>query len=438
MGKLRGRQRYAPRLPGTGPRLVSRCATIRMPMRLVHLSLTNFRNYTRLEIEFPVGPTLLVGANAQGKTSLLEAIYFLTSAASPHASSDRQLVNFLALRQTPAFARLAAEVESHGQPRRIEIRLLLEPQNAMGEGRLRKEVLLNGVKRRVADLSGVFTAVMFLPQDMRVIEGAPSERRRQMDALLSQADPTYAATLSEYGKVLSQRNALLKQAQERGADNGQMAFWDEHLADKAAYLIRARALALTEIEGLAVPIHHELTRGVETLRLEYQPAYNPQASSQGQLDLPIEASIDWSGVDISSLRHGMLDALARSRLEEIARGMTLIGPHRDDVRYLANAIDLRLYGSRGQNRTAMLATKLAEVRWLQQRTGEDPVLLLDEVLAELDLDRRRDLLERLGDAHQAILTAADLTMFLEPFRGQAAIWQVEAGTVRPWEAEGEA
>ena len=400
-------------------------------MLLKHLSLTNFRNFIRLETDIPPGATILVGDNAQGKTSLLEAIYYLTGASPFYATSDRQLINFLSLEDAQPFARLAAEVEAHGRLQRIEIRLAVEKSPANNHDRLRKEVLINGLTRRVRDLAHTFNAVMFLPRDMEIIEGSPGNRRRFLDSSLSQADPTYGEALAEYGKVLSQRNALLKQLQEYRAANGQLEFWDEQLCEHGATLIRGRALALGELNQAASRIHADLSQGRETLQLDYQPAYDPAAPSDGQLGLPLEGTIDRTGISREEIRTGMQAALHSLRREELARGVTVIGPHRDDLRLLANGIDLRLYGSRGQNRTAMLSVKLAEVNWLRERTGDWPILLLDEVLAELDLQRREDLQNRIKEVRQALLTAADLSMFNADFRKGASIWHIVAGTLQP-------
>jgi DNA replication and repair protein RecF len=186
------------------------------PMQISHLSLTNFRNFIRLETDFPTGPTILVGQNAQGKTSLLEALFYLSGATSPHASSDRQLINFLALKEKPPFSRLVAEITKGERLHRYEIRIVLEPTSANRDLRIKKEILINGIKRRARDLAGGFNTVLFLPQDMRVVEGPPGERRKFINNALSQSDPTYSAALLEYGKVLSQRNALLKNLQEKG------------------------------------------------------------------------------------------------------------------------------------------------------------------------------------------------------------------------------
>jgi len=396
-------------------------------MRLTYLSLTNFRNFIRLETDIPTGSLLLVGANAQGKTSLLEAIHYLTGTGSPHTPSDRQLINFLALQEPTPFARIVAEVRRQDRLHRIEIRLILDSGGKVGEQRLRKEILVNGIKRRVRDLTGVFNAVIFLPQDMNVIEGSPSQRRRLLNSVISQADPTYAEALSEYRKILTQRNALLKQLQERSTDSDELSFWDDQLCDHAAVIIRARALALNELEILAGPIHQELTHGLETLRLDYTPSYDPASLPQGQLGTPVESGV----IGLEVARKGMLDTLQLTRDEEIARGMTLTGPHRDDIHFRVNGIDLHSYGSRGQNRTAILSVKLSEVAWLLQRTDEHPVLLLDEVMAELDPERRQDLLTKVNAAQQTILTAADLMMFSEEFSRGATVWQVVSGTITP-------
>ena len=396
-------------------------------MLLKHLSLTNFRNFARLEIDFPGGATILVGANAQGKTSLLEAIYYLTGASATHATSDRQLINFLALEDDLAFARLVAEVEAHDRLHRIEIRLTLD--QPAGERRVRKEILINGIRRRMRDLAGTFNAVIFLPQDMEIVEGSPGNRRRYLDSTLIQADPTYAATLSDYGKVVSQRNALLKTLQGQPNETEQLAFWDEQLSELGASLIRSRSLALHELERLAGTIQNQLTREQEDLHIRYLPSYDPLKAPNGQLGLPIESAVDRSVIPRDEIRQGLFDALQDHREEERTRGVTLVGPHRDDFALLSKGLDLRVYGSRGQNRTAMLALKLAEIQWLRERTGELPILLLDEVLAELDGDRREDLLARIQPARQAVLTAADLSMFTDEFQESASIWHVRAGTI---------
>ena len=398
-------------------------------MLLKHLSLTNFRNFIRLERDFSPGSTILAGSNGQGKTSLLEAIYFLTSATTYHAASDRQLINFLALEDDAPFARLVAELEASGRLRRIEIRIILNPTGKDGNARVKKEVFVNGLQRRIRELAGVCNAVMFLPQDMDIIEGSPGSRRKYIDSSLIQADPTYAVTLSEYNKVLTQRNALLKQIQERKAAEDQLPFWDDQLCTLAAALIRTRSLALTELNDLAKPIHGKLTRGQETLQINYAPSFDPAARQDGQLGLPIDTPLERNNISIEDINQGMGEKFQVLRSEEIARGMTLIGPHRDDFTFRANGVDLRTYGSRGQNRTAILATKLSEILWLRKRTKEWPILLLDEVLAELDSERREALLGSIETVEQAILTGADASMFSSAFKKEATIWHITGGTI---------
>ena len=382
-------------------------------MRLAHLTLTDFRNFGSLQTEIPNGPTIVVGANAQGKTSLLEAVYYLVGASSRHASHDSQLIRFEA---DPRIARIVARLDREGREEMIEIRLIMSSQGS-GQDRLRKEILINGVKKRAIDLHGRFNAVLFLPQDVQVVEGSPGERRRELDVTISQADPGYARLLSEYGKVLTQRNALLKQLQERRGDEGELGFWDKRLAELGAEVMLARAATLTQLQSLAAPIHGELTGDIEALTLHYRPAYEPAGT------------FDEGAWLTGSLRDGLRAELEKLRRNELRRGLTLTGPQRDDLSMEVNGLELRHYGSRGQNRTAMLAFKLAQVDWLHQRTREQPVLLLDEVLAELDPARRGYLLNCLTDSNQALLTAADAGMFDERFLQEATRWNIEAGQI---------
>jgi DNA replication and repair protein RecF len=415
-------------------------------MQLTHLSLTNFRNFSRLDLDVPGGTLLLVGANAQGKTSLLESIYLLATLTSFHASSDRQLINFLEGRNPLAVARIVADFSRHSGSHHLEIRIIQE--NEPGNGpRARKEVLVDGLKHKGSEIIGQFNAVLFLPQMLAVVDGAPDERRRYLNLALAQVITHYSDALADYTRALSQRNALLKQLFERQGDPLQLDYWDEQLAASGAQLIHARIRAVQELERLAARVHLELTHGDEVLRLNYQPAYDPLKPTVGgyntkvngrsngqpelsrQLDLSLDTPVDRSGCSLESIRIGMREALSCLRSEEIARGVTTIGPHRDELRFQANGIDLGIYGSRGQVRTAMLALKIAETSWMKEKTGDWPVLLLDEVLAELDMSRRYDLLERLTQAEQALLTTTDLDLFAPEFVQRTSLWNVHAGRV---------
>lgn len=220
---------------------------------------------------------------------------------------------------------------------------------------------------------------------------------------------------------------LLKQLAERQGDPAQLDYWDEQLAQAGAHLLQARIQAVADLERLAAGIHLELTRSKEVFRLDYQPAYDPLPQPENQFALPLETPVDRSGLSYESINQGFRQALRARRSDEIQRGVTTIGPHRDELRFLANGIDLGHFGSRGQIRTAMLSLKLAEVNWMRERTGFWPVLLLDEVLAELDTTRRSDLLARLTDAEQALLTTTDLELFDGTFVQRAAVWQIHSG-----------
>jgi len=400
-------------------------------VRVTHLSLTNFRNYTRLEADLPSGPLILVGRNAQGKTSLLEAIYYLATADSPHATTDRQLIHWLALRNDPhPYMKVVAEVHTADEIRRVDIRVEVEEVGATREQRLKKTVFINGLKRRAGDLHGAVNVVLFLPQDMALVEGSPGDRRRYLDSTLCQIDSVYCLALGEYGKILSQRNALLKQLQERnGSGSTELEFWDAELCRHGATLIATRAKAIEEIERLAAPIHKELTEGAEHLRLIYHPAFDPVADDSSQLALGIDAPVTRSGVAANAIAASLREKLEATRRIEIDRGMTLTGPHRDDLRFNASGIDLGIYGSRGQGRTAVLSLKLAEMAWMKEKVGEWPILLLDEVLAELDPQRRRDLLNRIGGAEQSLMTTTDLDLFEPSFVEKVQTWKVESGTI---------
>jgi DNA replication and repair protein RecF len=264
---------------------------------------------------------------------------------------------------------------------------------------------------------------------MRIIEGSPEDRRRYLNLALSQAVPGYAQVLRDYETVLSQRNALLKQLSERGGDQEQLAYWDDLLTQKGSLLIHIRIAAIQELEKLATRKHHHLTHSKEVLRLVYQPAYDPLPHPDNQYTLPLEMPVQRSGFTREQIRQGFAQRLLGLRREEIARGVTTIGPHRDEVRILSNKIDLGDYGSRGQARTALLALKLAEVSWLKEKTGQCPVLLLDETLVELDIQRRADLLAGLGDCEQALLTTTDLKLFAPEFVQENVVWHVVGGRV---------
>jgi DNA replication and repair protein RecF len=397
-------------------------------MHLTHLSLTNFRNFTRLTLDLPQQVVLLTGANAQGKTSVLEAVYFLAAFTSFQTHADRQLVNFHEAKNPLAVTRLVAEYQKERSKHKLEVRLILEPTGINGQ-RLRKEILIDGAKKSVNDAIGHFNAVIFVPQMSQIIEGAPDDRRRYLNLALAQSTPAYARVLGEYNQALTQRNALLKMLGERGGNADQLDVWDDALTRLGSQIILWRIEAVQQIERLASRVHFELTHGGEILRLSYDPAYDPLPKPNGQLGLKIDIAVDRSRLELDEIENGFRARLKELRGEEIARGVTTIGPHRDDLRFLANNIDLSDYGSRGQVRTALLALKLAEVNWMKERTREWPVILLDEVMAELDGQRRADLLKYVGESEQVLFTTTDLKLFAPEFVEKAEVWKVESGRV---------
>ena len=399
-------------------------------MYLSHLALTNFRNFSRLDIDVPEGILLLLGDNAQGKTSILEAVYAISTFTSFHAGTDRELINFLASQEPLTITRLVADFVRKQQSHRLEIRIIKDSNTFNGLSKVRKEIVLDGNKRKLTEVVGFFNAVLFLPQMLAIIEGAPSERRRFVNFTLSQAVPDYSARLSSYKKNIAQRNALLRQINERGGDPDQLIYWDEQIVADGANIIHARINALQEIEEIAAVIHNELTTGSERLRINYLPSYDPVPQSPDQFILDLDTPIDRHGYSIEEIAQGFLKTLSNNRSDEIVRGHTIFGPHRDDIQFLANSIDLGIYGSRGQIRTTMLSIKLAEIEWIHNKTGSWPILLLDEVLAELDSQRRLDLLTRLTDYNQVLLTTTDLDLFSPEFVKGAKHWYISGGRVK--------
>lgn len=396
-------------------------------MQILSLSLTNFRPFKRLEVEFSEKLTLLYGRNAQGKTSILEAVNFLSILTSPIAGYDRELINFLCLDDEQPVGRITASIKKGGEIHRIEVRLILGPvQN--GNNRMRKEVLIDGVKRRLFDVVGFFNSVIFLPQMTRIIEDGPEDRRRYLDQTLSQAYPGYMKALSRYLQGITKRNALLKLLSEKGGDEKQLLFWDQLISENGAILILARNQAVMELGRIVTIKHSALTQGNEILKIIYQPAFNPWGSESPQLSLSIDDSEQkvFSTDEISAKYQ---EQLLKVRREEIRRGVTTIGPHRDDLLFSVNGVDLGVYGSRGQIRTAIMSLKFAEMDWLQEKSGDQPVLLLDETLAELDLNRRGDLLNMLKNGKQAIITTADLELFDQGFIDGCMSLKIEEGKI---------
>ncbi|KUK47054.1 MAG: DNA replication and repair protein RecF, partial [Anaerolinea thermophila] len=253
-------------------------------MFLKHLSLTNFRNFKRLEVDIPPNVTVMVGNNAQGKTSFLEAVYFFSTLTSVQAGRDRELINFLALEEELPVARLVMDFSRSGSDHQMEARLILG-NGGNGNARLRKEVLLDGVKRPLQHALGNFNSVIFLPQMTEIIEDGPDVRRRYLDMTIAQVYPGYARELSAYLQTISQRNALLKNMAERGGDPAQLDFWDERVAEKGSFIMRTRIQMLQEFEQLASATHLELSEQRSDLTIQYLPGFDFLHSTQAQNSL---------------------------------------------------------------------------------------------------------------------------------------------------------
>ncbi|MCP4361978.1 MAG: DNA replication/repair protein RecF [Chloroflexi bacterium] len=399
--------------------------------------MTNFRNYGRLELNLSPGATLLYGQNAQGKTNLLEAIYYLATTRSPHADYDHQLLNWEATQseEPVVVGRLVAQIMTPDDKRHLEMRLIQE-RNGRNQGKVnsfRREALVGRHKVRLMDLLGNLRVVLFLPEDVQLITGSPSERRRYMDITLCQIDSIYCQTLSRYNKVLEQRNALLRQLAEGSGNRGILPIFSEKLVTLASQIFSRRSTFLKEIARETQRVHYEaLTNGSEAIRLRYLPRLAGNGSRRSR-DIETAAALDdWlcEQVHDPQLIAARFEAeLTAVEAKDLARGTTSIGPHRDDWRFLLNGRALSSYGSRGQQRSALLALKIAEIQWMTAITGDQPILLLDEVMAELDEQRRAALLQTVQSVQQAILTATDPGMFTKEFLQQATNLKVVNGRV---------
>lgn len=401
-------------------------------MHIRHLSLTNFRNYGRLELDIPSGATLLHGYNAQGKTNLLEAIYYLATTRSPHAEQDQQLLNWDAVQQAEPVivGRLVATVMTPEGERLLELRLIREDNRRQVS--FRREALVNRRKVRLMDLLGNLRVVLFLPEDMQLLTDAPHQRRRYLDITLCQIDPIYCRNLSKYNKVLEQRNALLRQLAEGQKAWDLLTIFDEKMVTLGSHILIRRATFWEAMAREAQRIHYEaLTEGTESMRLHYWPRL--ESHGVGREEETTTAAEVWLQThkdNVTLVMQRLMKAVTAVRTEDVARGSSSIGPHRDDWRIWVNGRDLGSYGSRGQQRSAILALKLAEINWMSAATGDTPILLLDEVVAELDERRRSLLLDYVKQAPQALLTATDPGMFTAEFLTHATRMAVANGRIQ--------
>lgn len=357
-------------------------------MLLTSLQLRNYRNYSRLDLEPSARLNVFLGANGEGKTNLLESVALLALSSSPRARRDAELVGPLA-----AEARVGALVESAERRAEILISIRVEGERA------RRRIEVDGQPRRAVDLPGLFRVTLFWPDDLNLVKSGPEHRRRLLNEMLVQVKPGYARALNRYARVLEQRNSLLKQVGVGDQPSSALEVWDLELARLGRELAEARRQAVADLAITAAAGHRAISSG-EVLELRYA----------GPPD-------------------DLLAALERSRSEDLRRGTTGVGPHRDDVLVQLNGRDARAFASQGQQRTAVVSIKLAEADVVAEMTGERPVLLLDDVLSELDAGRRRSLLEQLGEPGQVIITSVEADPFPEAVIGSSVVRCIERGTV---------
>ncbi len=390
---------------------------------LSRLTLTNFRNFAALELELPPGVVALYGANAQGKTTLLEAVYLLAIARSFRAENEREVVNFRAaqegqpalvggiLHQDGAQVSVYVGYQCINRPgaRAEPVRRGNNPGNRPGYS-VRKQIRVSRVRRTAAELVGTVGAVLFSAADIELVQGAPSGRRRYLDILISQGNPLYLRALQRYQRVLQQRNRLLRLLRERRAEAGELEFWDAELVREGAWLTWQRSEAIKLLARLCAEHHRNLSRPGETLSLEHQPSIPP-----GESAAATEASFQ--------------EALAARRPRELAAGSTALGPHRDDFKLLVDGVDMGVFASRGEARTLALTLRLAEASYLAELRADEPIILLDDVLSEMDAGRRRRVLEKIAGYRQSLITTTDLAPVQEFFGANATYLHIDGGAV---------
>lgn len=370
-------------------------------MYLNSLSLKHFRNYTDQKVEFTAPKTIVVGNNAQGKSNLLEAIQLLATLRSHRVSRDRDLVQ-----EGEAIGQIEAVCERFQSP--IELSMSLRSNG-------RRSMAINGVGlTRHIEFLGQINAVLFSSLDLDLVRGSPDCRRDWLDSVLIQLEPIYASLLQQYQQVLRQRNALLKAVRQGKVvfDPEQMALWDAQLATAGTRLTRRRSRLLQRLTPIADRWHQAISGGSEHLQLVYAPKFD---------------FVDLQSVD--EIRQAFLQGLKSKAIAEQQQGTSLVGPHRDEVVLTINQTPAREYGSQGQQRTLVLALKLAELELIESVIGETPLLLLDDVLAELDLQRQNQLLNAIQDRVQTIVTTTHLGSFDAKWLNSARIFQVEGGKV---------
>ena len=364
-------------------------------MQVKKLSLDHFRNYESCVFEPGPGINLIVGENAQGKTNLLEAIFYCCFGRSHRTSRDKEMIAYDA---PQALIRLESV--------RTETLHELSVRLSQAEGR---RIKADGLPlTRIGELMGLLNCVLFAPEHLSIVKDGPAERRRFMDMELSQTHPAYYYSLQRYNSALKQRNALLKEPDRIGP--GMLETWDEQLSALGEEIVMDRCEFIDGLSTIAYDLHKSITGGRERLEIVYEPDIDPE--------------------DPEGIYGAMLKALDRSRAEDLRRGFTTAGPHRDDIGIALSGIDVRTFGSQGQKRTAALSLKLSELAFIREIKEEAPVLILDDVLSELDEGRQQLLMESMKDC-QCFLTCTSLEGLKRAGLGNMKVFRCKGGEMRP-------
>lgn len=343
-------------------------------MKLQTVRLQNYRNYEHVDIQTDRNINLIIGPNAQGKTNLLESIYVLALTKSHRTQKDRELIHW-----DKKAAAIHAQIEKkYGN---IRLDLQISPQG--------KRAKINGLEqKKLSDFVGALNVVMFAPEDLEIVKGSPGIRRRFLDMEIAQVIPSYLYQVQQYQKVLLQRNNFFKKMQLKNQlDETMLDVWNQQLVEFGTKIIRNRQSFIIKLQTWAQQIHKSITNNKEKLQIEYRPSFEIN---------------DFNNESV--LFHQYMVKLTEVKKQELKRGITLYGPHRDDLVFFINGKDVQIYGSQGQQRTAALSIKLAEIELIREETGEYPLLLLDDVLSELDRQRQDQLIETFQGKVQTFIT----------------------------------
>lgn len=366
-------------------------------MKLRDLSLTNYRNCKDLVLDLRSSKVLIIGKNAQGKTNILESIYILSTLKSPRTSNNIELINFNANK---------AEINCNLLKNNTDIELDFTYSNEK-----KRELAINKVKTTPKNFKSVLKTVLFSTTDLLLLRGNPSDRRDWLDRAISQIYPAYDERLSKYDKIRIQKNNLLKDYLKTGNLNSTLLeVYNEQLAIAGSNIIFLRIKFLKEIERVATEKHRIISE-TETLRINYSCSFLEKET------------------ELEEILSKFKQALDDTKLEEMRRGQSCVGPHRDDVIFYINDNEAVKFASQGQQRTIVLSLKLSELDMISSKTGEEPVLLLDDVLAELDDLRQNYLLKSINPNTQTIITSVDTILFEDEFLKDVKIYNISNGQV---------